>query len=79
MNTVGGSDPSGGSNNAVTISHTHNIVATNGGAGGQETNKVQNGLNTGTNSNSAISSAGVSGTNLNKPLYKGVAVWERTA
>ena len=144
MNTVGGADPSGGSNTAVNISHTHTITHThsiahnhpsqtsstagnhshaaagnhahnilthkengnNGGrvavtsavhnyggstvAGGNHTHAAAGNHthtvnlpnftgDSGASSATNTGSAGVSGTNKNKPLYKGVAVWERTA
>ena len=113
MNTVGGSDPAGGSNNAVNIAHghtlnnpSHNHTASQpphshtqlGGrnADGVVVNRAatanpDNPTNftsepatpaiTVVQATTAVTAndAGVPGTNLNKPLYKGVAVWERTA
>jgi len=145
MNTVGGADPSGGSNTAVVVSHTHTIAHThsiahdhpntttstagnhshaaagnhthsftgysgNNNSGGRVTTSSSSNVrgtavtgaagnhshaaagnhthtlnvpaysgNSGASSAANSGSAGQSGANKNKPLYKGVAVWERTA
>ena len=145
MNTVGGADPSGGSNNAAVVSHTHTITHThsiahnhasattsssgnhshaaagnhahtfagysgNNNSGGRPTTSSSSSFrgtgstdaagshshaaagahthtlnlpnytgDSGASSAPNTGSAGASGTNKNKPLYKGVAVWERTA
>lgn len=113
MNTIGNSDPAGGSNNAVAVSHnhtatqvahthaatqaahSHGVLSVNSGnnnPGG--TNMIcSNQSNITHNTQAAtpvitvptaqpaitVVAAGVAGTNLNRPLYKGVAMWERTA
>ena len=117
MNTVGGADAAGGSNDAVVVAHDHTInhdhaaftsgndspdhshgfalpLSGNadgpnnltGGNGGSTLVNGTNGANTRhqhsinvPNYNGSSGSKGVSGTNLNKPKYKGVEVWERTA
>jgi hypothetical protein len=124
MNTVGGADPSGGSNDAVVVSHSHGSagnhqhaavgdhghnfratpasensasVQTTGGfplkltgvnyppfSGTPTTTAGQQIGGGGAHQHAAAGDhthpvAGVSGTGKNKPLYKGVAIWERTA
>ena len=93
MNTIAGADPAGGSNNAVNISHTHtasqpahthnyqqgNLSGRGStGSAGQNEGFITS-ATTGATPAITVAAAGVAGTNLNKPLYKGVAVWERTA
>ncbi len=93
MATVGGADPSGGSNDAVTISHSHTATQA------AHSHSLDSVLSFGTGSNAfpggnnakAVSStgnatpaitvnpAGVAGTGLNRPKYVGVEVWQRTA
>jgi hypothetical protein len=114
MNTIGGADASGGSNTAITVSHTHNTgnsgnhghnvsdpghkhnvqgATDNSNQGsriGISSRSVQNTPNTdiantgisignGGNHSHNVVSTGNSGTNANKPLYKGIAIWERTS
>ena len=117
MNTLGGADPSGGSNDAEVIEHTHAIdhdhtAFNSGGESNTHTHNIDvyddnsndgpnpNGVsdpqvvatdttkvnNTGHTHNidvpayaGASGSAGVNGAGKNRPLYVGVAIWQRTA
>jgi hypothetical protein len=93
MNTIAGADPAGGSNNAVTISHTHTASSP------PHSHTIQGDIDNGSNSRArtattnrpatistdavavtvTVDPAGVDGTGLNRPQYVGVAVWQRTA
>jgi hypothetical protein len=111
MNTIGGVDPSGGSNDAVNIAHGHgiidpghghaitdpghnhamnnNYVGSDAEGGNGDDVSTPNSAVTGSRAtgisvnqgvtNVSVVDSGVSGTDLNKPLYVGVEVWERTA
>jgi hypothetical protein len=81
MNTIAGADAAGGSNDAVVVTHHHGIRLQSQESGwntrtvgGNSVGATSNGI-----SPDDVQDTGVAGTNLNKPLYKGVAVWERTA
>jgi hypothetical protein len=111
MNTIGGVDPSGGSNDAVHIAHGHgitdpghghaitdpghnhtmnnNYVGSDAEGGNGDDVSTPNSAVTGSRAtgisvnqgvtNVSVIDSGVPGTDLNKPLYVGVEVWERTA
>ena len=93
MNTVAGSEVNGGDNNAVAIAHTHNVTdpghtheitwGVNSSNTGSHREASQSGSNTRPSGSRVtgigIVSSGVAGTNLNRPRFKGVAVWERTS
>jgi hypothetical protein len=94
MNTVAAADPSGGSNDAVNIAlghtadavpdHTHTVPRSTTGGNNAMTNSgastTTSTLTSGDGGHTpVIQDAGVPGTDLNKPLYVGVEVWQRTA
>lgn len=73
----------GGSDNAVVVSHTHGIhidPSMHPSAGGSATNTwaLSNGPS-GSDASNAIIASGESGVNKNIPKYKSVYIWERTA
>ena len=94
MATIAGADPAGGSNDAVAIehnhtatqaAHTHGLNSTNdpnNNAGG--TNAICSNASTMTHTTLSatpaitVVAAGVPGTNLNRPKYIGIAVYQRT-